>query len=103
MEKKRSALDIIRSQYRPSPKPVFYTESEVQASVIKRYEENGWLVVKIIQTTLNGWPDLQCIKDGKTIYVECKATGEKPKPLQLYRHRQLRDYGCEVLVIDTKI
>lgn len=76
------------------------SEAEVQARVITRYEATGWLVVKIIQTTKNGWPDLQCHKQGKTVFIECKKENEKCTPLQLHRHAQLRAQGFEVLVID---
>lgn len=75
-------------------------ETSVQSRVIDVYTSNGWLVVKILQCTLNGWPDLQAHKDGVTIFIECKRPGERPTPLQLYRHKQLRGAGFEVLVID---
>lgn len=77
------------------------SESYIQSHVKQQYEKNGWLVVKIIQSTLNGWPDLQCHKDGQTIFIECKAPGKKPEPLQIYRHQQLREQGFTVLVIDS--
>lgn len=76
-------------------------ENIIQKSVQTKYEKDGWLVVKIIQTTLNGWPDLQCHKNGQTIFIECKSPGKKPQPLQLYRHQQLRELGFTVLVIDS--
>lgn len=99
---KESALDKIRKQYEQG-KRKFYSESEVQTSVIKHYEKDGWIVNKIIQCTNNGWPDLECHKNGSTIFIECKATGEKCQPLQLFRHACLTEAGFKVLVIDTKI
>lgn len=74
-------------------------ESVIQKRVRLRYEADGWLVVKILQCTLNGWPDLQCHKNGVTEFVECKRPGEKPTELQLYRHQQLRKQGFKVLVL----
>jgi hypothetical protein len=76
------------------------SESTIQTRVKIVYEKAGWLVNKIIQTTLNGWPDLECYKNGVTLFVECKAPGEKPSALQLYRHQQLRDKGFTVHVVD---
>lgn len=35
-------------------------------------------------------------------FVEVKATGETPTPLQLHKHEQLRVMGYRVEVIDTK-
>lgn len=76
-------------------------ESVIQNKVKSRYESDGWLVVKIIQCTLNGWPDLQCHKSGITIFIETKATNGKLSPLQIYRHQQLRAAGFQVLVINS--
>lgn len=76
-------------------------ESIIQRETIKHYEKQGWLVVKIIQTTMNGWPDLQCHRNGVTLFIECKSENGRLSPLQLYRHAQLREQGFEVLVINT--
>ncbi len=81
------------------------SENIIQTAVIRKYERNGWLVVKIIQTTKNGWPDLQCHKNGVTEFVECKEEGlaknfAEDFPLQNYRHEQLRKQGFTVHVID---
>lgn len=102
---KLSALDKIRSQYKSNSQPITprYSEAEVQASVIKKYKKEGWLVNKIIQCTNNGWPDLELYKNKVVFFVECKATGETPNKLQEYRHQLLRDQGFAVLIIDTVI
>jgi Holliday junction resolvase len=73
-------------------------ESEIQTGIKKQLESAGWLVVKCIQMSMNGWPDLQAHKAGKTVFVECKRPGQKPTDLQLYRHTQLRKQGFEVIV-----
>ena len=74
-------------------------ESQIQKNIIAEYEKAGWLVVKIIQTNKNGWPDLQCHKDGITIFIECKKKGCKLSPLQIYRHQELQKQGFKVIVI----
>jgi Holliday junction resolvase len=76
-------------------------ESELQSKVKTKMERAGWLVNKIIQSTNNGWPDLECFKNGETIFIECKAEGERPDPLQVYRHDQIRKQGFKVLVVDN--
>jgi len=77
-------------------------ESNIQASIIRNLERRGWYVVKILQSTKNGWPDLQAIKEGTTVYIEVKDIGRKPDPLQLHRHKELRDAGATVFVTDDK-
>jgi Holliday junction resolvase len=76
-------------------------ESILQKKIIKKLEQAGWLVVKIIQSTKNGWPDLQCHRGGETIFIECKSKTKKPTRLQMYRHNQLRRHGFIVFVIDS--
>lgn len=51
--------------------------------------------------SLNGWPDVQAHKDGETLFIEFKAQGKNPKPLQSVRHMQLQYQGFEILVIDN--
>ena len=77
-------------------------ESHIQTAIINNLEKSGWLVVKIIQSTKNGWPDLQAIKDGQTVYIEVKREGCEPSPLQIYRITQLRHAGATVYVTSNK-
>jgi hypothetical protein len=36
-------------------------------------------------------------------FVEVKAPGEKPRPLQLARHKLLRELGFKVYVLDGEL
>ena len=48
----------------------------------------GGLAVKFTSPGFDGVPDrLALLPDGKMAFVEIKAPGEKPRPLQLSRHR----------------
>ena len=40
--------------------------------------------------------------EGRIAFVEVKAPGEKPRPLQLARHRLLRRLGFRVYVLDSE-
>lgn len=75
-------------------------EAPIQKKVKDNLTLQGWLVVKCIQMSLNGWPDLQAHKNGRTIFVECKRPGKEPDELQLYRHCQLRKVGFDVYIIN---
>ena len=72
-------------------------ESQIQHQIIKWLESQGWLVVKIIQTNKNGWPDLQIHALGVTIFIEVKSENGKLSELQKYRHKQLQDKGFFVI------
>lgn len=76
-------------------------EKVIQSKTIQLYKKNGWIVNKILQCTLNGWPDLECYKDNKIVFIETKAPGKSPRPLQLYRHKQLSDAGFTVFVFNS--
>lgn len=70
-----------------------YLESEIQAKCVKYAIEQGWIVLKIISSNMNGISDLILFKDGTTIFIEIKGPTTKIQPLQLYRQKQLRANG----------
>ena len=73
-------------------------ESQIQSQIIHWLEKEGWLVVKIIQTNKNGWPDLQIHKLGVTIFIEVKSENGIVSELQRYRHTQLTEAGFFVFI-----
>lgn len=38
---------------------------------------------------------------GITAFIEIKAPGQKPRPLQKARHAQLKKLGCHVYILDN--
>lgn len=80
-------------------------ESKLQSKITSDAKKNGWIVVKHKLTSLPGWPDLEMIRkeNGKirVVWMEVKARGKKPDPLQHHRHVQLKEMGGEVYWIDT--
>ena len=81
------------------PKKNLPLESVIQSRIIRRFQNEGWLVVKLSLTNLSGLPDLMALKDGITKFIEVKRPDKKPRPLQEYRHSQLRALGFEVEVL----
>ena len=76
-------------------------ESEVEQEGSRYAERRGWLVVKHMQASVRGWPDREYIRRGRTLRVEWKRLGEQPTEQQLLRHKEIRDHGGEVEVIDS--
>ena len=63
----------------------------------------GGLAVKLASPGFDGVPDrLALLPGGRMAFVEVKAPGKKPRPLQLARHRQLRQLGFNVYVLDDE-
>ena len=78
------------------------TESQIQTAIRNKLIKQGWLIIKLIQTSFNGVPDLLCLKDGKAVFIEVKKVNGKASPLQMHRHDQLRKAGFEVYLIDDE-
>jgi hypothetical protein len=50
-----------------------------------------------------GVPDrLVLLPGGRTVFVECKAPSEQPRPDQVREHNRLRALGFNVVVLDSK-
>jgi hypothetical protein len=64
-------------------------ESQLQTQIKNRLTKHGWLVVKIITSTMNGIPDLMCIRKGVVIFLEVKTEDGVVAPLQEYVMRVL--------------
>jgi Holliday junction resolvase len=75
------------------------TETQIQAKIIDRYEKDGYMVVKLIQTSKNGIPDLLLLKDGIASFIEVKTETGRLSELQKYRIKQLEEKGFKVEVL----
>jgi Holliday junction resolvase len=73
-------------------------ESEIQRKITLQLEKRGWVVVKLIKTTMHGIPDLMALKDGKTVFIEVKTDKGVTSELQKFRHEQLKKQGFTVYV-----
>jgi hypothetical protein len=78
-------------------------ESQIEKKLKKRVEGLGGKCKKFVSPGSSGEPDRICLfPSGKVFFVETKAPGKKPTPLQEKRHRELRQMGFTVLVIDSE-
>lgn len=57
--------------------------------------------LKFVSQTETGYPDRLCLVGEHCFWVEVKTTGERPTPMQEYRHKQLRKMGQRVYVADS--
>nr|DAE01735.1 MAG TPA: Nuclease [Myoviridae sp. ctOv05] len=61
----------------------------------------GGLALKFASPGFDGVPDrIALLPGGRMAFVEVKAPGKKPRPLQEARHRLLRWLGFKVYVLD---
>ena len=60
------------------------------------------MALKFVSPGMNGVPDrIVLMPDGKMAFVELKAPGKKPRPLQLKRKRMFERLGFHVYVVDN--
>lgn len=64
-----------------------------QSQIKKQYEKLGYKVIKLIRLSESGYPDLMALKDGQTIFIECKEERDNLKPLQKFRIDELINLG----------
>lgn len=76
-------------------------EKTVEAYLRQKVRDLGGMSIKLKNPI--GIPDrLILMPGGKTMFVELKDKGKKPRGIQLVRHRELRTLGFDVFVIDSK-
>lgn len=73
-------------------------EQQIQKKIIKKLEADGYIVIKLIKTNLNGIPDLLAIKDNKPLFIEVKQPNGKLSELQKIRIEQLKEKGIGVKI-----
>jgi len=76
-------------------------EKTIEAKLVKTVRSMGGLAPKFISPGLDGMPDrIVLLKHGRLAFVEVKANGQKPRPLQVRRKRQLEALGFSVYCLD---
>ena len=76
-------------------------EKNIENKLTTAVEKAGGIAPKFVSPSFAGMPDrLVLLPDGVFAFVELKAPGESPRPLQRARHRKLRSLGFKVYVID---
>lgn len=82
---------------------IYMTPEGIIESYLETQSKNrNILCFKFVSPGNKGVPDRILIGNGKTVFVELKAPGEKPRPLQKYVINKMRKAGADVRVADTK-
>ena len=76
-------------------------ERDIEGKLAKVVRQLGGMCPKLVCPGFDGMPDrLVLLPGGSIAFVEVKAPGRKPRPLQEKRHKQLRELGFPVYVLD---
>ena len=78
-------------------------EKIIEQKLVKAVKDMGGIAPKFMSPGFDGMPDrIVLIPGGHIAFVEVKAPGEKPRPLQLAMHKLLRGLGFKVYVLDDE-
>ena len=78
-------------------------EKQIEQKLVRAVKSMGGIAPKFVSPGLDGMPDRIVLLPGGYIgFVEVKAMGCKPRPLQLARHGLLRRLGFKVYVLDDE-
>ena len=76
-------------------------EKTVEQKLVSEVKKAGGICPKWVAPGFDGVPDrIAMFPGGKIAFVEVKAPGEKPRPLQAARHVLLRRLGFRVYILD---
>ena len=76
-------------------------EKIIEQKLVTAVKKQGGICPKFVSPGFDGMPDrLVLLPFGRFAFVEVKAPGEKPRPLQLARHGMLQKLGYRVYVLD---
>ena len=76
-------------------------EKAIEQRLVHTVKEQGGMCPKLISPGTDGMPDrMVLLPEGRISFVEVKAPGQKPRPLQARRHEQLKQLGFRVAVLD---
>ena len=76
-------------------------EKDIERKFVAEVKRRGGICPKWVSPGFDGMPDrIALLPGGKSGFVETKAPGEKPRPLQASRHALLRRLGFRVYVLD---
>ena len=77
-------------------------EKIIEQHLVKAVKNSGGIAPKLVCPGFDGVPDrLVLLPRGKIGFVEVKAPGKEPRPLQVARHGLLRRLGFKVYVLDN--
>ena len=78
-------------------------EKTIEQKLREAVKKRGGIAPKFVSPSFYGMPDrIILLPQGRMAFVEVKAPGEKPRPLQLAKHEALKRLGFRVYVLDSE-
>ena len=78
-------------------------EKDIEKYFVRRVRDAGGNAYKFVSPGNNGVPDrMVCLPGGRVVFVELKAPGKVPRPMQIHQIGILREFGFRVEIVDSK-
>lgn len=78
-------------------------EKEIEKKLTLAVKKLGGICPKFVSPGFDGMPDrIVLLPMGRFGFVEVKAPGKKPRPIQTARHKLLQQLGFKVYVLDSE-
>lgn len=78
-------------------------EKAIEQKLGQAAKQRGGICPKFVSPGFDGMPDrIVLLPMGRFGFVEVKAPGKKPRPLQTARHKLLTRLGFKVYVLDSE-
>lgn len=78
-------------------------EKTIEQKLTQATKQRGGICPKFVSPGFDGMPDrIVLLPMGRIGFVEVKAPGKKPRPLQTARHKLLTRLGFKVYVLDSE-
>ena len=78
-------------------------EKQIEHALVMAVKAAGGMCPKLVSPGTDGMPDrMILLPKGHIGFVEVKAPGKKPRPLQERRHKQLRELGFKVFILEGR-
>ena len=77
-------------------------EKTIEQALVRATKKAGGIAPKLTSPANAGMPDrIIILPNGKICFVELKAPGKKPRPLQTRQMQRLATLGCMVRTLDN--
>ena len=74
------------------------SEAKHQRKLIKKLEQQGYYVLKLISTNKTGIPDILALKPNDIKFIEVKGKNTPVSELQKYRIKELINFGFDASI-----
>ena len=76
-------------------------EKQIEHKLVQAVKAEGGICPKLVSPGTDGMPDrMVLLPEAHIGFVEVKAPGQRPRAIQERRHKQLRELGFQVAVLD---